>query len=69
MRSSYDPLEEEAFAREVVPLIEQHKKGRPGKMSPYQFFCAVLYVLRTGVPWRDVPEIYVHRHGSGALKK
>jgi transposase len=64
MRSRYYPLEEEAFAREVVPLIEQHKKvsGRPGKMSTYQFFCAVLYVLRTGVPWRDVPEIYGRWH-------
>jgi transposase len=58
MESRYDPLKEEDFAREGVPLIEQHKKvsGRPGKISFYQFFCAILYVLRTGVPWRDVPE-------------
>ena len=26
-------------------------------MGPlYPFFCGVLYVLRTGIPWRDLPE-------------
>jgi transposase len=64
MNSRYYPLTEEAFKREIEPLIASHKNrlGRPSKVSLYQFFCAVLYVMRTGVPWRDLPPLYGHWH-------
>jgi putative transposase len=40
------------------PLVEQAKKNRQGpkpKLSDRQFFEALLYLARTGVPWRDLP--------------
>ena len=33
-------------------------RGRPSLISDYQFFCTVLYVLKTGVSWRNIPENY-----------
>nr|WP_235661280.1 transposase [Candidatus Hamiltonella defensa] len=45
------------------PIIKYDKRpGRPASISHYQFFSAVLYVLRTGIPWRDVPDLYGHWH-------
>ncbi len=29
--------------------------GKPKKISNYQVFCATMYILRTGVGWRDLP--------------
>jgi len=37
-------------------------RGRPVLISDYEFFCGVLYVLRTGVSWRDLPECYGSWH-------
>ncbi|UCM86345.1 MAG: transposase [Rickettsia endosymbiont of Culicoides impunctatus] len=34
----------------------------PTKVSHYKFFCGVLYVLRTGVPWRDLSSEYGNWH-------
>ncbi len=41
------------------------------KVSDYKFFCGVLYILRTGISWRDLPEEYGNWHTiyTGALKK
>jgi transposase len=52
------PLKENDFINEVEPYIIQHyrRAGRPPKLSHYLFFCAVLYVLRTGISWRDLPK-------------
>lgn len=36
--------------------------GRPTKVSNYNFFCGVLYILRTGVSWRDLPAEYGNWH-------
>ena len=54
------PLSEEKFSALIDPLItkEKQKRGRPPKVSNYQFFCGLLYVLRTGFPWRDTPAEY-----------
>jgi hypothetical protein len=56
-------LEEMARDR-VKPIIEADYiwKERPPKAPHYQVFCAILYILRTGCPWRDLPEIYGYWH-------
>ena len=39
------------------PIVERCKAhlGPPPQLSDRMFFEAVLYVARTGVPWRDLP--------------
>ncbi len=36
--------------------------GRPTKVSHYKFFCGVLYILKTGISWRDLPAEYGNWH-------
>ena len=50
------------FRREIEPLIEGDYiwKGRPPKVSYFKVFNAILYVLRTGIAWRDLPKSYGH---------
>jgi len=54
------PISREFFDREILPHIadQQIKSGRPPRVSHYQVFCAILYVLRTGISWRDLPACY-----------
>ncbi len=54
------PIKQEAFKAVVEPMITKayKKPGRPAEISHYLFFCAILYVLRTGIPWRDLPPVY-----------
>jgi len=49
-------LSVEFFRQEVEPLIACHHKrfGRPPGTGHYLFFCAILFVLGTGVSWRDL---------------
>ena len=56
-KSRYYPIENALFDEKILPIILKNRKvlGRPVKISHYNFFCAVLYVLRTGIPWRDLP--------------
>jgi transposase len=60
MNTRHYPLQLGDFKREIEPYILSFKNrsGRPSKVSHYEFFCAVLYVLRTGVSWRDLPSFY-----------
>ena len=60
MNPRFYPLDQEVFDQEIQPLIiaSQNRSGRPVKVSHYTFFCAILYVLRTGVSWRDLPSSY-----------
>jgi len=64
LNSRYYPLDEAEFKKDVEPYIAlQYKRpGRHALISHYQFFCAVLYVLRTGVSWRDLPERFGKWH-------
>ena len=58
------PLSQEDFKAIIEPIIEENYiwKGRPPVISHYNVFCGVLYTLRTGIPWRDLPEIYGNWH-------
>jgi transposase len=40
----------------VLPLIRRY--GRASKLGDRSFVNAVVYVLKTGSPWRDLPERY-----------
>jgi transposase len=52
------------FNEVVLPVIEANYigKGRPPKVSHYKAFCGIMYLLRTGCPWRDLPEGYGRWH-------
>jgi transposase len=58
------PLERKYFEAVLIPFIERHRKksGRPPSVGHYELFCGVLYVLRTGGPWRDLPRTYGNWH-------
>ncbi|PZR91510.1 MAG: hypothetical protein DLM68_03310 [Hyphomicrobiales bacterium] len=58
------PVTVEFFGQTILPLIEGSYiwKGRPPSISHYQVFCAILYVLRVGCPWRDLPPGYGNWH-------
>lgn len=60
MDSRLFPLSQEFFQETIEPLISMHYKrpGRPPKEGHYAFFCAILYVLRTGISWRDLPPCF-----------
>jgi putative transposase len=50
-------LTDEAWEDIAKVLAEiKHKAGRPPEHSDRMFIEAVLYVARTGIPWRDLPE-------------
>lgn len=39
----------------LVQLAKRHKGGQPPVLPDRDFFEALLYWARTGVPWRDLP--------------
>ena len=53
------PLSVEFFRQEVEPLIAGHhnRPGRPPGTGHYLFFCAVLFVLRTGLAGEICPPV------------
>ena len=57
-------INKEQFEEIVEPLIKRYKKpaGRPAKLSNYKLFNGIFYVLRTGIPWRDLPKTYGKWH-------
>src|SRR4030095_4407171 len=48
----------DAAWQEIATILARvkHKAGSPPKQSDRMFLEAVLYVARTGVPWRGLPE-------------
>ncbi len=58
------PITRDFFNLNIKPLIQigYIKSGRPHLIDDYHVFCAMLYVLRTGVAWRDLPTCYGHWH-------
>jgi len=66
----------------MEPLVERakrHRGGQPPVLPDRDFFEALLYLARTGVPWRDLPAefgnwdaVYARFRrwvGSGALRR
>ena len=58
------PISKDFFYKQINPLILAcySRAGRPQKIDNYQIFCAILYILRTGIPWRDLPSCYGYWH-------
>lgn len=48
-------LTDEQWAK-IEPLV--HRYGRTSKLGDRSFINAVVFVLKTGTPWRDLPERY-----------
>jgi transposase len=64
MNVRHYPVALEDFEREIEPYIISYKNrlGRPSSISNYNVFCGILYVMRTGIPWRDLPAFYGNWH-------
>ena len=45
----------EKFAEIELLLRSVRRRTKPATVDPYEVFCAVLYVLRTGCQWRFLP--------------
>jgi transposase len=58
------PVTPEFFKINIQPIVDSHysRAGRRAIISDYRIFCAVLYVLRTGISWRDLPSCYGYWH-------
>ena len=41
----------------LYQAIQENRSTRRNR-DPCTFFCAALYLLRTGIPWRDLPNCY-----------
>jgi transposase len=54
-------LTDEAW-QEIAVILDRvkHKAGSPPQQSDRMFIEAVLYVARTGIPWRDLPGEFGH---------
>jgi transposase len=42
----------------VVKQAKRYKCGQPPTLSDRMFFEALLYWARTGIPWRDLPDVF-----------
>jgi transposase len=64
MNSRLYSIEENDFKSVIEPhiVLDYKRTGRPPKISHYVFFCAVWYVLRTGISWRDLPQTFGSWH-------
>lgn len=59
MRKSYpSDITREQFEH-IRPLLESvRKKTKPRTIDLYEVFCGLLYLLRTGCQWRQLPHDY-----------
>ena len=56
MRKSYPSDVSRDQFEGIRPLLESaRKKPRPRRVDLYEVFCAVLYWLKSGCPWRALP--------------
>ena len=59
MRKKYpSDITRKQFKR-IQPILESaRKKTKPRTVDPYEIFCGVLYVLKSGCQWRMLPSDY-----------
>ena len=64
MCDRFFPLSMQLFTTKIEPKICAYYKrpGRPPSGGHYRFFCGVLYVMRTGISWRDLPACFGRWH-------
>jgi hypothetical protein len=56
MRKKYSSdITREQFSLILQDLESIRKTTRPRKMDLYEIFCAILYLLKSGCTWRDIP--------------
>ena len=58
------PISEEYF-QETYPSLSDRMQGWQREASSDKrlyFFCAIVFIMRTGVSWRDLPEVYGSWH-------
>jgi len=56
VRQAYDSdVSREQFAVISQELESTKKKTRPRKVDLYEVFCAILYLLKNGCTWRNLP--------------
>jgi len=48
------------FNRFIAPHLSQRTRGQKGRLSYYQIFNHILYVLHTGIQWENLPVRGVH---------
>jgi len=60
MNRRFYPISKNDFKEHIYPCLLELKdgRGRPPSITDYDFFCAVLFVMRTGIAWRDLPAYY-----------
>jgi transposase len=46
----------------LVGQAKRYKSGQQPQLSERMFFEAVLYIGRTGIPWRDLPSEFGIKH-------
>src|SRR5215510_7249716 len=56
---------------EIAPILTAMKSraGSPPVLSDRMFIEAVLYLARTGTPWRDLPEAFGHWERRGLWRQ
>ena len=42
----------------IAPFFPPYRTGRPPKLDNWKVFNAILWIIRSGAPWRDLPERY-----------
>lgn len=42
----------------IAPFFPPYRTGRPPKLDNRKVFNAILWIIRSGAPWRDLPERY-----------
>ena len=56
MRKSYPSDISRTQFEKILPQVEAFRKNtRPREVDLYEVFCGILYVLKSGCPWRMLP--------------
>ncbi|HBF67344.1 MAG TPA: hypothetical protein DDW36_02885 [Candidatus Magasanikbacteria bacterium] len=56
------------FNRYILPYVSRARRGPKGKLTHFQIFNYILYVLHTGVQWNQLPIRRKEIHWSNVYK-